>query len=350
MATPKSGLNNDGTVVTDSLFDAGTGTGAGQIEFDGSSLPAVNLLKKQIEDYARLKLGDGLVDVELDKEHYDLAIANSLTKFRQRSSAATEQSHAFLKLLPETSEYILPSEIMTVNAVYRRGIGSVTGNTATQFEPFSAGYMNTYMLVAGRVGGLLSYELYAQYQELAMTMFGGYIQFNWNNSNKKLTIIRKIPQGSDEVVGLLVNNYKPDLFIIDLDLKLKKNLSINNLVKKRKTFLITTMKKNANINFFKKKGFKFLFIKSLNSRKDFNLLFQRLYKLGYYRIFFETGLTFLNSLFNYKLLNNLYVLQNNISIKTNGFNNSSSKYLKKIKLNKKIIINLNSDNLYKKNF
>ena len=215
MATPKSGLNNDGTVVTDSLFDAGTGTGAGQIEFDGSSLPAVNLLKKQIEDYARLKLGDGLVDVELDKEHYDLAIANSLTKFRQRSSAATEQSHAFLKLLPETSEYILPSEIMTVNAVYRRGIGSVTGNTATQFEPFSAGYMNTYMLVAGRVGGLLSYELYAQYQELAMTMFGGYIQFNWNNSNKKLTIFRKIPQGSDEVVGLLVNNYKPDLMLLN---------------------------------------------------------------------------------------------------------------------------------------
>ena len=215
MATQKSGLNADGTLISDNLFDAGTGTGAGQIEFDGSSLPAVNALKKQIEDYTRLKLGDGLVDVELDKEHYDLGIHNALVKFRQRSSAATEQSYAFLKLLPETSEYILPSEIMTVNAIYRRGIGSATGNTATQFEPFSAGYMNTYMLVAGRVGGLLSYELYAQYQELAMTMFGGYMQFNWNNANKKLTIIRKIPDQSDEVVGLQVNNYKPDLMLLN---------------------------------------------------------------------------------------------------------------------------------------
>ena len=215
MATPKTGLNADGTLVSDSLFNSSTGTGAGQIEFDSSSLDAANVLRKQIEDYARLKLGDGLVDVELDKEHYDLAITNALTKFRQRSSAAVEQSHAFLKLLPETSEYILPTEIMTVQAVYRRGIGSLTGNSATQFEPFAAGYMNTYMLVAGRVGGLLSYELYAQYQELAMRMFGGYIQFNWNNAQKKLTIHRKIPEGSDEIVGLLINNYKPDIMLLN---------------------------------------------------------------------------------------------------------------------------------------
>ena len=37
-----------------------------------------------------------------------------------------------------------------------------------------------------------------------------------------------------------LNNFKPDLFIIDLKLKLKKNLSINTLTNKRKTFLITT--------------------------------------------------------------------------------------------------------------
>ena len=70
------------------------------------------------------------------------------------------------------------------------------------------------MLVAGRVGGLLSFELYSQYQELAMTMFGGYMQFNWNNATKKLTITRKIPAG-EEVVGLLIDNYKPDIMILN---------------------------------------------------------------------------------------------------------------------------------------
>jgi hypothetical protein len=83
---------------------------------------------------------------------------------------------------------------MVVRAAYRRGIGSVTGTTASQFEPFASGYLNTYMLVAGRVGGLLNYELFADYQKLAMRMFGGFLNFTWNPTTKKLTLIRKMPE------------------------------------------------------------------------------------------------------------------------------------------------------------
>ena len=147
-----------------------------------------------------------------------------------------------------------------------------------------------------------------------------------------------------------LNNFKPDLFIIDLNLKLKKNLSLNKLTNKRNTFLIVIKKNKKKINFFKKKGFKIILINSLSSKNDFILMFHQIYKLGYSRAFFETGLTFLNSLLKYKLVNNLYVLQNNSMLKKNGLNNSSSQYLKKIKLNKKIKINLNNDNLYKKTF
>ena len=147
-----------------------------------------------------------------------------------------------------------------------------------------------------------------------------------------------------------LNNLKPDLFIIDRNLQLKKNLSINDLIKKRKTFLITSTKNRKKINFFKNKGYIIIFIKSLNSLGDFKKMFKIVYKRGYSRAFFETGLTFLNILLKYKLLNNLYVLQNNINLKSNGFNNSSSQYLKKIKLNKKINVNLNNDKLYKKEF
>ena len=147
-----------------------------------------------------------------------------------------------------------------------------------------------------------------------------------------------------------LNNLKPDLFIIDRNLQLKKNLSINDLIKKRKTFLITCTKNIKKINFFKNKGYIIIFIKSLNSLGDFKKMFKIVYKRGYSRAFFETGLTFLNILLKYKLLNNLYVLQNNTNLKSNGFNNSSLQYLKKIKLNKKINVNLNNDKLYKKEF
>jgi hypothetical protein len=153
-------------------------------------------------DYIRLRLGDQIVDIELDKEHYDMAIKQSLVKYRQKAQNAVEESYAFLDLIPNVQEYILPNYIMEVRQIFRRGIGASPGSTASQFEPFSSGYLNTYMLVAGRVGGLLSYELFAQYQELAMTMFGGYINYTWNRVTKKLTLVRKIPYDNGTAVSL----------------------------------------------------------------------------------------------------------------------------------------------------
>ena len=146
------------------------------------------------------------------------------------------------------------------------------------------------------------------------------------------------------------NNFKPDLFIIDLNLRLKKNLSLNKISKKRKTYLITRDINKNKISFFKKKGYKFIFIKSLLNKNDFSLMFQKIYKLGYCRILFETGVTFLNTLLNLKLLNDLYVFQTNTNLSYSGSNNSSSKFLKKIKLNKKLKVNLKTDSLYKIKF
>lgn len=188
MATLKPNLNAiTQTIQADSLG------GPGPIAYDDSQLSPLQQRRKDITDYIRLRLGDGMVDVELDPAHYTVAIDKALGRYRQRAGFSQEESYAFLNLSGETQEYILPQEILEVRAVYRRGIGSVTGTTASQFEPFASGYLNTYMLVAGRVGGLVNYELFTQYQELAMRMFGGYMNFNWNRTTRKLTLIRKIP-------------------------------------------------------------------------------------------------------------------------------------------------------------
>jgi hypothetical protein len=222
MATATGNLTAKLSLTTDSLFDQSSGTGAGHIAFDSSQLVALESQKNLIIDYVRLRLGDGIVDVEADKEHYEMGIQQALIRYRQRSSNAVEESYAFLDLHPETQEYILPREIMNVRAVYRRGIGSVTGTTASQFEPFASGYLNTYMLVAGRVGGLTNYELFADYQKLAMTMFGGFMNFTFNKVTKKMTLVRKMPfQGANpspdynESVLIHIDNYKPDVMLLN---------------------------------------------------------------------------------------------------------------------------------------
>ena len=243
MATPypntpqaETGYDSHLNLEAPSLFNPATGRGAGHIAFDGTETVykpgnedpnwqygnTTDSLRAAIVDYVRMRLGDGIVDVELEKEHYEMSINQALIKYRQRAQNSVEESYAHLTLLPETQEYILPKEIQTVRAIYRRGIGSVTGTTASQFEPFASGYLNTYMLVAGRVGGLTNYELFVDYQKMAMKMFGGFMNFTFNPTTKKLTVVRKMPyQGANppldqqESVLLWIYNTKPDQMIFN---------------------------------------------------------------------------------------------------------------------------------------
>ena len=235
--TSETGYDSSNNLKVGTLFDANTGSQAGShIAFDGNptvSFPGVtdpnwqygnttNSIRAAITDYIRMRLADGIVDVELEKEHYEMGITQALIRYRQRAQNSTEESYATLTLLPETQEYILPKEIMAIRAVYRRGIGSVTGTSASQFEPFASGYLNTYMLVAGRVGGLTNYELFVDYQKLAMMMFGGFMNFTFNPVTKKLILVRKMPwQGANpdptqqESVLLQIFNQKPDQMIFN---------------------------------------------------------------------------------------------------------------------------------------
>jgi len=171
--------------------------------------------KQSVYDYCKAMLGDGMVDVELDPVHYETALTRALAVFRQRSDNAVEESYIFLNLLTDTNEYILPAEIQQVRQIYRRSIGSRTGGGTggTVFEPFNMAYTNTYLLSSTNMGGLLTYELFAGYQELVGKMFGSFINFNWNPQSKKLTIHQR-PRGEESVM-LLVYNVKPDFAIID---------------------------------------------------------------------------------------------------------------------------------------
>ena len=146
-----------------------------------------------------------------------------------------------------------------------------------------------------------------------------------------------------------LNKHKPDLFIIDLNLKLKKNLLLNKMLKKRKTYLITNKSNYKKANLYKKKGFKIILINSLKNKRDFYSLHSKIYKLGYTRALFETGLIFLNTMIKYKLINILYLFKSNKKLVNHGKNNTSSSFIKKIKF-KPISINLNGDNLSIKEF
>ena len=146
-----------------------------------------------------------------------------------------------------------------------------------------------------------------------------------------------------------LNNHKPDLFIVDLNLKLKKNLLLNKILKKRKTYLITHKINLKKAQIYKKKGYKLIYINSLVNRNDFKSLYKKIYKMGYSRVLVESGLTFLNNLIKNRLVDDLYIFKTNLNLKKKGKNNTTFKYLKSIS-SKPISINLDNDKLYKKEF
>jgi len=171
--------------------------------------------KQQVFDYVNAFLGGGMVDVELDPIHYETALTKALTKYRQRSENSVEESYVTIKFNQDQNVYELPQEIIEVRKIYRRSVGSRLGGSAdggSLFEPFNLAYTNTYLLAGSGIGGLATYDFFAQQQELVGRMFGSFIEFKWNPTTSKLTILQR-PRAEDEAL-LYCYNYRPDMQLL----------------------------------------------------------------------------------------------------------------------------------------
>jgi hypothetical protein len=170
--------------------------------------------RQKVIDYCRLMLGDGMIDIELDPAHFNIAIDRALNYFRVRSSNAVEESYAFLTIEVDRNDYTLPQEVMQVRQIFRRSIGSRSGGGqgGTLFEPFNLAYSNTYLLTATNMGGLATYYAFASYQKQVGKMFGSEINFTFNKTTKKLTLMQR-PRSEEEIL-LWVYNYRPDFNLL----------------------------------------------------------------------------------------------------------------------------------------
>jgi hypothetical protein len=172
-------------------------------------MPTLDELKTGVFDYTVHRLGAGVVDVELCQDQLETAYQQALGVYKQRSQNATEESYAWVELQENINEYTLPDEITHVRQIFRRTMGSVGGAFSTSFDPFSSATLNVYLLNFTYSGGLSTYEMYSGYVEQAMRMFGGYMNYTFNNVTKKLTLIRD-PKGDGEVILLWTYNHRPE--------------------------------------------------------------------------------------------------------------------------------------------
>lgn len=166
-------------------------------------------LKDVLFKSLHLRLGGGIIDLELDPEHYEAAYQYALRIYRQRAQHATKESYTLMTVNVNQDTYILPQEFINVREVFRRTIGLETGPSSSSFDPFSSAILNTYLLNYNYAGGLATYDFYAGYVELAARMFGGYLTFTFNPVTKEIRFVRNF-KGSGEQILIWADTLRPE--------------------------------------------------------------------------------------------------------------------------------------------
>lgn len=121
-----------------------------------------------------------------------------------------------------TTNYSIDDDQRTITFIAGLNAGDIVNiklydsglNTGgTMFDPFNLAYTNAYLLAGSNMGGLVTYELFSQRQELIGRMFGSFLEFTWNTSTKKLTILTR-PRAREEIL-LWCYNHRPDFEILN---------------------------------------------------------------------------------------------------------------------------------------
>lgn len=172
-------------------------------------------IKDDIIKDIELRLGGGMVDVELDLAHYELAISSALRKYRQRSQRGVAEKFIELTIHNEQQEYQLPLNVIMIRDVLMRQTGTIgAGATGVDFDPFDAMYLNNMLLQNSmNFAGLQNYEFYAHRRELLARMFGAYVTFTFNQNDKKIFIHKKFKSEDKAFVWCFVERDDEDLLL-----------------------------------------------------------------------------------------------------------------------------------------
>lgn len=175
--------------------------------------PTLDLLKEELFRNLRLRLGEGIIDLELDPAHFEAAYSYAVKVYRQRAQNSTEEAYTLMSVTNHQNTYTLPKEFINVRQVFRRTIGLETGASASAFDPFSSAILNTYLLNYNQSGGLATYDMYAGYIELAARMFGGYLIFTFNPVTKEIKLVRD-PKATGEKILIWADIQKPESVLL----------------------------------------------------------------------------------------------------------------------------------------
>ena len=123
-------------------------------------------------------------------------------RYNKDPKNAVEEDFYSIELKKDVDEYTLPKEIMEVKQIWHRSFGhGISGGV--DMDPFELAYANSYFFLNNHIGGIATFDAFAQYREALNRVAATDIQFIWNPTTKKLKLLRRMR--ADEMVLLHVH-------------------------------------------------------------------------------------------------------------------------------------------------
>jgi diaminohydroxyphosphoribosylaminopyrimidine deaminase/5-amino-6-(5-phosphoribosylamino)uracil reductase len=127
-----------------------------------------------------------------------------------------------------------------------------------------------------------------------------------------------------------LEKFSPTRFILDKQLKTKKNSYIEETAKQVKTYIFYNHSNKEKINYFKEKGIKLIKINlTKNNLLDLKKILTKIYKLNINTLLVEGGANLTNNFLQNKLFNEFYLFKSDVKLMNKGSNNVSA-LLKKL--------------------
>lgn len=150
------------------------------------------IIEEAIDDI-KFKLGDTLVDVELETPEYNRALKQARKLYLQRAENATNEVIVLFLGEKDRQIYDLSDlNIIRLHAIYRHSIGT-SYSADSQLDPFTLMYHNNFMAAASNNSGFGSIgvmHMQHMHIKLLQTMMANEVQYTFNNVTKQLTILK----------------------------------------------------------------------------------------------------------------------------------------------------------------
>lgn len=193
--------SQEGTPIYDRI---GVGT-------DGSydeRLRLANVLKHQ--------LGWPAVCVELNEDHFNIAIDNAIEEFRRRADNAYQRRHIIFELKKDQAIYYLNDpvyktdrivDIIKIHRVNTLGLSGLGGDASVYAQIFFNQFYQSGII------DILSIHLMQSLAEEYERIFAGNLMYDWDEASRQLTILRKIYRDEKVVLECIMERTEQELLV-----------------------------------------------------------------------------------------------------------------------------------------